>query len=334
MTSPGIAVVDFTDARAGGERRARFVDGVGAALAHIGFFAVRNHGIPSSTIEAAYREARAFFALTDDVKRRYEDAARKAQRGYTSFGKEHAKGVDAPDLKEFWQVGRTDVPDDHAIHAPYGPNVWPRERPAFRQAMTALYESLDALGRELLVACAEYVGEPAGRYADMAREGDTILRVIHYPPVDDEPLPAVRSSDAGGIADGALSESIRAGAHEDINLITLLVGATEDGLELLQKDGSWLPIRAQHDEILVDTGDMMQWCTNGLYRSTTHRVVRPKSEKRGEPRYSMPCFIHPRPDVVLAPSSSTIAKTGGVRRYDPITAGDYLTRRLKEIGVG
>lgn len=318
MTSAGISVVDFTDARGDPVRRARFVEGVGAALAHIGFFAVRNHGIPSLTIEAAYREARAFFALPDATKRRYEDAAKKAQRGYTSFGKEHAKGADAPDLKEFWQVGRTDVSDDHPIHAPYGPNVWPAERPAFREAMTALYESLDALGRELLVACAEYVGEPATRYADMAREGDTILRVIHYPPVDER----------------APSESIRAGAHEDINLITLLVGATEDGLELLQKDGTWLPIRAQHDEILVDTGDMMQWCTNGLYRSTTHRVVRPRTEKRGEPRFSMPCFIHPRPDVVLSPSSSSIEKTGGVRHYEPITAGAYLTRRLKEIGVG
>jgi isopenicillin N synthase-like dioxygenase len=318
MGASAIEVVDYTDFNAGGEKRARFIDRMGTALTDIGFFAIKNHGISPDRIDAAYRAARAFFALEDRVKQSYEDVAKMAQRGYTSFGKEHAKGANQPDLKEFWQVGRTDVPDSHVVHQKFGANVWPREVPEFRQAMTALYEGLDSLGRTLLVGCAEYIGEDPTWLTDMARDGDTILRVIHYPPVDES----------------APAEAVRAGAHEDINLITLLIGATEEGLELQRNDGTWMPIRAGHDEILVDSGDMIQNCTNGLYKSTTHRVVRPRSEKRGVPRFSMPCFIHPRADVSLAPSGRAIEKTGGAPRFPSVTAGTYLDMRLKEIGVG
>jgi isopenicillin N synthase-like dioxygenase len=318
MSASGIQVVDYTDFVAGGARRARFIDQMGKALVDIGFFAIKNHGISPERIDAAYRSARTFFALDEKQKRLYEDPAKKAQRGYTSFGKEHAKGANLPDMKEFWQVGRTDVPDTHVVHQKFGANVWPKELPEFREAMTALYEGLDSLGRTLLVGCAEYIGEDPTWLADMAKDGDTILRVIHYPPVDES----------------APAESVRAGAHEDINLITLLVGATEEGLELQRKDGTWMPIRAGHDEILVDSGDMIQNCTNGLYKSTTHRVVRPRSEKRGVPRFSMPCFIHPRADVSLSPSARSIEKTGGAALFPSMTAGAYLEKRLKEIGVG
>lgn len=318
MSQASIPVVDLEDLRAGGARRARFVETMGRALVDIGFFAVRNHEITRDEIAYAYEQARAFFSRSLDDKRRYEDPAKKAQRGFTSFGKEHAKGQSAPDLKEFWQVGRTDVPDDHPVHRPFGPNVWPDpDVPGFRPAMTRLYEGLESLGRELLVLCGEYVDDDPAWYADAATEGDTILRVIHYPPVPED----------------APASSIRAGAHEDINLITLLCGATADGLELLQRDGTWLPVVAGHDEIIVDAGDMLQNVSNGLFKSTTHRVVRPPDEKANEPRFSMPCFVHPRGDVDLTPRARCVERTGGERRYPAIKAGDYLAQRLREIGL-
>ena len=318
MSRSSIPVVDLRDLTAGADAFRRFVATVGAALQDTGFFSVTGHGIPRALVDDAYAQARAFFALSAQDKAAYEDAKRKAQRGFTSFGKEHAKGQDAPDLKEFFQIGRTDVPDTHPVHAPYGGNVWPDDRvPGFRPTMTKLYEALDVLGRTLLVAAAEHLGDDPRWYADAVDGGDTILRVIHYPPV-----PAA-----------APAESIRAGAHEDINFITLLVGATEEGLELLQRDGTWLPIKAHGDEIVVDAGDMLQNATNGFYRSTTHRVVRPKSEKRGAPRFSMPCFLHPRADVDLTPRAAAVAKTGGAARYQSVTAGAYLQQRLAEIGL-
>jgi isopenicillin N synthase-like dioxygenase len=314
-----IPSVDVRDLSAGGEKRARFIATLGEALADTGFVAVTGHGVSRAMIDDAYARAQAFFALPSSTKAAYEIAAKKGQRGFTGFGKEHAKDARAPDLKEFWQVGRPDVADDHPVHAKYGPNFWPdKDTPGFSSAMTKLYTGLDALGRQLLVAAAEYLGDDAAWYASAVDAGDTILRVIHYPPV----------------ADDAPAESIRAGAHEDINFITLLVGATEPGLELLQKDGTWLPILAQHDEIVVDAGDMMQNVTNGIYKSTTHRVVRPKSEKRGSPRFSMPCFIHPRGDIDLSPRAVCVQKTGGKALYPNTTAGAYLAQRLAEIGLG
>ncbi|MFZ9888965.1 MAG: isopenicillin N synthase family dioxygenase [Myxococcota bacterium] len=318
MKEASIPVVDLKDLRSGGPRRAAFVRTMGDALRDIGFFAVRNHDVTPDAIALAYEKARAFFALPLDQKRRYELAAKKGQRGFTSFGKEHAKGSQAPDLKEFWQVGRTDVPDDHPVHGVYGGNLWPEDvTPGFQGALTRLYEGLESLGRELLLCCAEYLEEETQWYEDAAMEGDTILRVIHYPPV---------------AADAAVS-SIRAAAHEDINLITLLCGATAEGLELLQRDGSWLPVVAGHDEIIVDAGDMLQNVTNGLFKSTTHRVVRPAGELADQPRFSMPCFLHPRGDVDLTPRSRCLDLTGGTARYPSITAGEYLAQRLREIGL-
>lgn len=319
MGKSSIAVVDLRDLQAGGERRARFVQTFGRALEEIGFCAVTGHGIDKARLDEAYGTLRRFYALPPEVKARYEVARAKGQRGYTSFGKEHAKGQDAPDLKEFWQVGRTDVPDTHAIHAPYGPNIWPDlEEPTLRSVFTRLYTDLDGMGQELLVAAAEYLQDDPAWYRDAVREGDTILRLIHYPP-----LPK-----------GASPSSIRAGAHEDINFITLLVGATEPGLELLQRDGSWLPVQAFHDEIIVDSGDMLQSCTNGRMKSTTHRVVRPPDERSDVPRFSMPCFIHPRGEVDLTPRPACVAKTGGVPAYPSTTAREYLLQRLREIGIG
>ena len=238
------------------------------------------------------------------------------QRGHTPFGREHAKDAQAPDLKEFYQIGRTNVPDDHAVHARYGANIWPTaDLATFRPAMTALYEALDDLGATLLEACALFIGERADLFRGMAEASDTILRVIHYPP----------------LAQDTAANAVRAAAHEDINFITLLPGSTADGLEILRRDGSWLPIRAHAQEIVVDSGDMLQAISNGLFRSTTHRVVNP--EDRARDRYSMPVFIHPRAEVDLTPLSSCVARTGGVVNFPRQTAGEYLARRLREIGL-
>ncbi len=311
-----IPIVDLGEWEAGGSARAHFIETLGDALVDIGFFAVANHGVPAELTTRAYDVARALFHLPTPVKAAYCDPAKHGQRGFTGFGKEHARDSGAPDLKEFWQIGRPDVPDDHPVHAVYGPNVWPREVPDFGPALVELYRHLDRVGGILLEACAAYLDEPAGRFRDMVTEADTIVRVLYYPPIaPDVPIGAVRSA-----------------AHEDINLITLLSGATAAGLELLQRDGTWRPVHTGFDTIVVDAGDMLQNVTNGLYKSTTHRVVNP-TDARSE-RFSMPCFIHARRDVDLSPLPSCVARTGGVISGRPVTAGEYLTQRLREIGLG
>ena len=315
MSTQNIPVVDLRDWHAGCAQRANFIRGVGDALIEIGFFAVSHHSVSDDLTRRAYTTAKAFFSLPQAQKDAYTRAGVKGQRGYTGFGQEHAKDSGAPDLKEFWQVGRPDVPDSHPVHAPFGANFWPSEIADFRTVMTSLYQGLDALGSILLEACALYLGEPAHAFRAMATDSDTIVRVLYYPPV------------ARGIPAGA----VRSAAHEDINLITLLSGATSDGLELLRRDGSWMPVHTGLDTIVVDAGDMLQNVTNGLYKSTTHRVVNP-SDSSSE-RFSMPCFVHPRREVDLTPMASCIARTGGEANYPAQTAGEYLDQRLREIGL-
>ncbi len=316
-SSQNIPVVDLSDWFAGEASKAKLIATVGEALTEIGFFAVENHRIEAELTEAAYRVAQQFFHLPRDVKAAYFAAEKKGQRGYTGYGREHAKDSSAPDLKEFWQIGRPDVADDHPVHRLFGPNYWPdRESPDFREVMTRLYLGLDHLGKILLEAAALHLGEPANLFRDMVEGSDTIVRVLYYPPVSaDVPAGAVRSA-----------------AHEDINLITLLSGATSEGLELLRRDGSWMPVHTGFDTIVVDAGDMLQNLTNGLYRSTTHRVVNPGDAD--SERFSMPCFIHPRTDVDLSPLPSCVARTGGVKSYRDVSAGEFLMQRLREIGLG
>lgn len=310
MTSQNIPVVDLGDWHEGTAARQRFVRTVGESLADIGFFAVRNHGVPDSLLDNSYAVARTFFHQPVATKARYHDPKVKGQRGFTGMGKEHAKDAQAADLKEFWQVGRPGW-----AHPEYGDNVWPTEVAGFADTFTDLYRRLDGLGQVLLQACAAYIDEPAERFAAMATDSDTIVRVLYYPPVGkDVPAGAVRSA-----------------AHEDINLITLLSGATAEGLELLRRDGTWMPVHTGFDTIVVDAGDMLQNVTNGLYKSTTHRVVNPSDS--GSERFSIPCFIHARSDVDLSPLPSCVARTGGAARYPSITAGAYLEQRLREIGL-
>jgi isopenicillin N synthase-like dioxygenase len=316
MAVQNIPVVDLRDWLEGGTAQQRFVRTIGESLSDTGFFAVKHHGVPDELTRRAYEAARAFFHLPPPVKARYHDPAKKGQRGFTGFGTEHARDSQAPDLKEFWQVGRPDVPDDHPVHRLYGPNCWPTEVPGFGPTLVELYQHLDRLGGLLLEACAAYLDEPADRFRALVTDSDTIVRVLYYPPI------------APGVPAGA----IRSAAHEDINLLTLLSAATAEGLELLRRDGSWMPVHTGFDTIVVDSGDMLQNLTNGLYKSTTHRVVNPGDAS--SERFSMPCFVHARVEADLAPLPSCIARTGGTARFPRITAGEYLAERLREIGLG
>jgi isopenicillin N synthase-like dioxygenase len=290
-----------------------FVRSMGDALKDIGFFALQNHGVDYRLIEKAYQISADFFDLPESQKKSYEDLELKGQRGFTSFGREHAKDQKAPDLKEFWHVGR-EFPSTHKLYGVYPKNIWPSEIPEFREVMLELYRQLDLCSMRLLEACSLYIGEAPHLLPDMARDGNTILRVINYPAVSPDRDPA----------------SIRAGAHEDINFITLLCEATAGGLELLKRDGTWLPINALKGQIIVDTGDMLQNLTNGLLKSTTHRVVNPDNSR--ERRFSMPYFVHPRSEVDLTPLPRSVARLDE-KRYPSISAGEYLDQRLKEIGL-
>lgn len=313
--SQTIPVVSLRDFQEGGTRsRSQFVDTVGDALVDVGFFALTDHGIDAALIARAYDQAKAFFALPVDVRLQYEDLGVAGQRGYTGFGREHAKDSPAPDLKEFFHVGRELDADPRSHALPYR-NIWPQELTEFRAVMYALFQRLDGCAAQLLEACSLYLGEAPTFLPEAATYGDSILRVIHYPPVPAERNPA----------------SLRAAAHEDINLITLLCEATAGGLELLERDGSWRPIQALGGQIIVDAGDMLQCLTNGVFRSTTHRVVNPGNSR--EQRFSMPFFVHPRPEVDLTPRPRCVAQTGGVARFPQQTAEQYLSQRLREIGL-
>ncbi len=315
MSKIEIPVVFVKDFLSGGSAREGFVKLVGDSLRDIGFFAVADHNLTPDLLAGAYQSAAEFFELPVASKMACQPDNAAGQRGYTGLYVEHAKDSGAPDLKEFYQVGRVDVEDAHEVHRPYGPNVWPAQIPSFQERMSTLYKAQDKLGRLLLEACALYMGEQQDLFADMVAEGDTIIRVLYYPPVPDE------------APDGA----IRAAAHEDINLITILPGATASGLELLGRDGEWLEVEAQHDHVIVDSGDMLQNISNGLFRSTTHRVVNPSD--RASKRYSMPCFVHPVREADLTPLPGCVAKTGGKVLYPSTTAGAYLRKRLAEIGL-
>ena len=313
MTTQTIPTLDLQDFIGSDPQKAkRFIQDLGEALHQIGFFALINHGVEQKMIQSAYGAAEAFFALPEKTKQQYEIAKLKGQRGFTQFGKEHAKDSNAPDLKEFWHLGR-ETPTEHPVE--YPDNIWPREVPQFQLTMATLFEELETCADHLMAACAQYLQQPAGFFSTQVKEGQTILRVIHYPPVKANKIP----------------DSQRAAPHEDINLITLLCEATTPGLELLKADGEWLPIEPIPGQIIVDTGDMLQALSNGLLKSTTHRVTNPNSSR--DRRFSMPFFVHPRPDFDLTPLPACVEQTGGKASYPSETAAQALHKRLKEIGL-
>lgn len=312
QTVPVVDLHDFT--RGTPAQRDAFVQTVGDALFDIGFFALVNHGVDHARIRDAYRLLEDVFVRPADEKAAWEDPALKGQRGFTSFGREKARDHDMPDLKEFWQVGQ-EFGDDSPIAALLPRNVWPAGLPGFKQTMLSMYAELEACSQHLLEACALYIDEPRRLLADQCVGGDTILRLIHYPPVPDDAEP----------------KAVRAAAHEDINHLTLLCEATSGGLELLQRDGTWRKVHALHGQLVVDSGDMLQMLTNGVYKATTHRVVNPDNTR--DRRFSMPFFVHPRPDVDLTPLPSCVERRGGEVHFPSMTAGEYLQQRLREIGL-
>jgi isopenicillin N synthase-like dioxygenase len=311
----GIPAVDLADFIHGTpEQKHRFVQDLGRAYEQIGFVAVRNHLIDERTVEDLYREVKAFFELPEEVKLKYEVPGQAGQRGYTSFGKEHAKDSNAGDLKEFWHFGQY-VTDGDPIGEEYPGNVFVTEAPGFNEAGERAYKALEGTGRYMLRAIALFLGLDEHYFDDKIHNGNSILRPIHYPPITAEPKSAVR-----------------AGQHEDINLITLLVGASSEGLEVLNKKGEWVPVTALPDHIVVNVGDMLQRHTNNRLKSTTHRVVNPPREKWATPRYSIPFFLHPRSSMRLDCIPSCV-QTGEEPRWEPITAGEFLDQRLAEIGL-
>lgn len=312
MTAQTIPVLDLQSFLRDRENADAFVAKLGEALSEVGFFALINHGVDQRLIHAAYGAAEAFFALPEPTKQQYQIAELKGQRGFTQFGQEHAKDSAAPDLKEFWHVGRSH-PTAGSLR--YPDNLWPREVPQFELVMSALFGQLETCAEHLMTACARYLALPQDFFATEVREGQSILRIIHYPPVPADAAPA----------------SQRAAPHEDINLITLLCEATTPGLELLTSDGNWLPIEPIAGQIIVDTGDMLQALSNGLLKSTTHRVVNPTSSR--DRRFSMPFFVHPRPEFDLSPLPGCIQRTGGLSQFPRQSAQQYLHQRLAEIGL-
>lgn len=310
-----IPVVDLSKFRNGNaQERAEFVQEIGTAFQDIGFVGVKNHGIPKALVDGFYSSAKSFFGLPVDTKRQYEVPGLAGQRGYTSFGKEHAKQSDVPDLKEFFQIGQT-VLDDDPIKEQYPDNVRVGEMTEFTDKGDELYKAFESAGADLLHAIAIYLGLPEDYFVAKIHNGNSILRAIHYPPITKEP-----------------DSAIRAEQHEDINLITLLVGASAGGLQLLNMQDEWLPIMPEEDEIVINVGDMLQRLTNNYLKSTTHRVVNPPREQWHKPRLSIPFFLHPRSEMDLTCLESCITEERPLA-YDPITAGGYLDERLREIGL-
>lgn len=310
-----IPLVDLSQFITGNnDQKSRFVKQLGQAFEEVGFVSVMNHGISGALISDLYNAVEHFFNLPVESKLKYEIPGLAGQRGYTSFGKEHAKGSNAADLKEFFQYGQT-VEAGQISDEEYVSNVMVDEVPNFNTLFLQAYRAFELSGSYLLRAIALHLGLNEFYFDEQIQLGNSILRAIHYPPILQEP-----------------KSSIRAEQHEDINLITLLVGASADGLEILSKENQWLPVKAGEGQIVVNVGDMLQRLTNNKLSSTTHRVVNPPREKWSSSRYSIPFFLHPKSNMSLACLQSCITDEHP-KAYEDYTAGQYLDERLREIGL-
>lgn len=289
-----------------------FARALGESYARFGFAIVRDHGLDPAMITRALGAAKALFALPEETKSAYHIAGGAGQRGYVPFGVEAAKGAAQVDLKEFWHVGR-DLPPGHAYAAHMPVNIWPREVPTFQSDVKALYAALDALGLELLQAIALFLKLPQDFFAPAVRDGNSVLRLLHYPPTPPQ------------------AAGVRAEAHEDINVITLLLGAEEAGLQLLTREGAWIDVDPPEGALVVNVGDMLQRLTNHVLRSTSHRVVNPAPERAHLPRYSIPFFLHFAPDYLIETLPSCVTPDNPNRYPQAITAQDFLMQRLREI---
>jgi isopenicillin N synthase-like dioxygenase len=311
MSIPSVDLSDFLSADA--VKKSQFVQSLGKAYEEVGFVAVKNHGISDGLIADLYKYVQQFFSLPLQQKKVYEIKGLAGQRGYTSFGKEHAKGSEAPDLKEFFQYGQ--ITRDNFTDEIYPDNVSVKEVEMFDKTLAEAYRAFEKSGSFLLQAIALYLQLDENYFDEFIYNGNSILRSIHYPPITTEPVSAIRAEQ-----------------HEDINLITLLVGASADGLEILSKQNEWVPVTSLPDQIVVNVGDMLQRLTNNKLCSTTHRVVNPARQFWHTSRFSIPFFLHPKASMSLRCLEQCIDDEHP-KLYDDISAGEYLDERLREIGL-
>jgi isopenicillin N synthase-like dioxygenase len=291
-----------------------FAHSLGSSFENYGFAVITDHGIDATLIDLAWQLTEAFFALPEPTKRAYHLHGMAGARGYTPFGTEIAKDATKVDLKEFWHVGR-DLPPGHRFRDHMADNVWPAEIPGFRETFQALYAAFDAAGNRLLSAIAVHLGLAPDWFDEAVKDGNSVMRLLHYPPIPVD-------------ADG-----IRAEAHGDINLITLLLGAEEAGLQLLAREGEWLPVVVPDGAMVINVGDMLERLTNNRLPSTTHRVINPPPERRGIPRYSMPFFLHLASDFLITTLPQCVDAVHPDLYPEPITADAFLMQRLREIGL-
>lgn len=314
-TIPSLDLTDFTSGDS--IQKNKFVQELGEAYNTIGFVAIRNHFLTDELSARLYDTIKKFYALPDSVKQKYEISGLAGQRGYIGKGKEHAKGRNTGDLKEFYHVGQ-EVLDNDPVKSEYPENVWPEELPEFKVIALDVYRRLEKTGVQMLQAIALYLGLPENYFDDKVKHGNSILRPIHYFPIENpEAVP---------------TDAVRAAEHGDINLITLLMGASADGLQVLRRDGKWIPITALPEQLVVNVGDMLERLTNKKLKSTIHRVVNPPRHLMNSPRYSIPFFMHPRSEMNLAALSSCV-DAFHPKLWNDITAGEFLNQRLEEIGL-
>ena len=312
LTADSVPVLSLADQDRDADAFAR---AFGGSFERFGFAIVADHGIPAALVARAWAQTAALFALPEEEKRRYHVPGGGGARGYTPFKTEIAKGASAVDLKEFWHVGR-ELAAGHPYADRMAPNVWPERPEGFRETFTQLFAAFDRAGDRLLSAIARHLRLAPVWFGPAVKDGNSVLRLLHYPPI------------------GAEAKGVRAEAHEDINLITLLLGAEEAGLELLDRaTGRWLALAPPEGAMVVNVGDMLQRLTNHVLPSTTHRVANPPPERRGTSRYSMPFFLHPAPDFLIETLRGCVSATNPDRYAEPITAHGYLEERLREIGL-
>lgn len=312
-----IPVIDLNDFKIE-NKKDQFVKDLGKAFHEIGFVAVKNHGLSDNLTKALYEDFENFFKLPDVQKAKYEKPELNGQRGYIGKQKETAKGFKTPDLKEFYHIGQENKPKEENLLIDYPDNIWPDEVPSLKITGLEAYKTLENAGLALLEAIALYLGLDQQYFTQKVNTGNSILRAIHYYPIENP--------------ENLSPEAVRAAAHEDINLITLLMGASADGLQIQKKDGSWLSVTALPEQIVVNVGDMLARLTNDKLKSTTHRVVNPPKELMHLPRFSMPFFMHPRSDMDLTCLPFCV-DSENPKKYSDMTAGEYLTERLIELGL-
>lgn len=306
---PSLDLSDFTSGHP--ERKAKFIQDLGTAFNNIGFVTIINHGLTEDLRTKLYASVQAFFKQPDEIKQKYEFLELNGQRGYIGKGREKAKGFKVADLKEFYHVGQPHPEGE----MPY--NIFPEEVPDFQEYTSTVFQTFENTGKTLLRAIALYLGLDEEYFEDKVKNGDSILRALHYFPLDPNSVP-----------DGA----VRAAAHGDINLITLLMGASAEGLEVLRRDGKWIAITPSPDQIIINVGDMLDRLTNHKLKSTIHRVVNPPREKMNTSRYSIPFFMHPRSEMNLTCLESCV-DAEHPKLYVNMTAGEFLNERLIELGL-